>query len=128
MTWSTHCHNDLGLGTANTLSAVEAGARQVEVTINGIGERAGNCALEEVVMAINVRPAMFPVHTSVDTTQVRKQEGGRTGERGVPGQEGVCGLVVGVLQPVGGAEARVLSGSGEAAGTTACSALPRRGP
>jgi len=57
---SVHCHNDLGLATANTLAAVQAGARQVEVTINGLGERAGNASLEEVVMALRTRPAQFP--------------------------------------------------------------------
>ena len=55
-----HCHNDLGLATANTLAAVQAGARQVEVTINGLGERAGNASLEEVVMALRTRPTQFP--------------------------------------------------------------------
>ena len=68
--WSTHCHDDLGLAVANTLSAVQAGARQAEVTVNGIGERAGNTSLEEVVMAINTRPALFPVTTNVDSTQI----------------------------------------------------------
>ena len=58
-TISVHCHNDLGLATANTLAAVQAGARQVEVTINGLGERAGNASLEEVVMAIRTRPTQF---------------------------------------------------------------------
>jgi 2-isopropylmalate synthase len=58
-TVSIHCHNDLGLATANTLAAVQAGARQVEVTINGLGERAGNASLEEVVMALRTRPAQF---------------------------------------------------------------------
>jgi 2-isopropylmalate synthase len=57
---SVHCHNDLGLATANTLAAVQAGARQVEVTINGLGERAGNASLEEVVMALRTRPNQFP--------------------------------------------------------------------
>ena len=57
---STHCHNDLGLATANTLAGVQAGARQVEVCVNGLGERAGNAALEEVVMAIRIRPDQFP--------------------------------------------------------------------
>ncbi|HEX2883817.1 MAG TPA: 2-isopropylmalate synthase [Candidatus Limnocylindria bacterium] len=56
---STHCHNDLGLATANTLAAIQAGARQVEVTVNGLGERAGNASLEEVVMALRTRPAQF---------------------------------------------------------------------
>src|SRR5437588_1242932 len=57
---STHCHNDLGLATANSLAGVQAGARQVEVCVNGLGERAGNAALEEVVLAIAIRPAQFP--------------------------------------------------------------------
>lgn len=68
--WSTHCHNDLGLATANTLAGVQNGARQVEVTINGIGERAGNTSLEEVVMAIHTRPQNFPVEVEMDTTQI----------------------------------------------------------
>lgn len=68
--WSTHCHNDLGLAVANTLSAVQHGARQVEVTINGIGERAGNTSLEEVVMSISTRPHLFPVRHDIDTTQI----------------------------------------------------------
>jgi 2-isopropylmalate synthase len=59
-TVSVHCHNDLGLATANTLAAVQAGARQVEVTINGLGERAGNASLEEVVMSLRTRPTQFP--------------------------------------------------------------------
>jgi 2-isopropylmalate synthase len=61
-TISVHCHNDLGLATANTLAAVQAGARQVEVTINGLGERAGNASLEEVVMALRTRPGQFASH------------------------------------------------------------------
>lgn len=68
--WSVHCHNDLGLATANTLSAVRNGARQVEVTVNGIGERAGNTSLEEVVMAINTHPTHYPVYSTVNTTQI----------------------------------------------------------
>ena len=67
---SVHCHNDLGLATSNTLAAIKAGARQVEVTINGIGERAGNTSLEEVVMALNTRPNFFPETTSIDTTRI----------------------------------------------------------
>ena len=67
---SVHCHNDLGLATANSLMAVMAGARQVECTINGLGERAGNAALEEVVMAVKVRSDHFPVYTDIDTTQI----------------------------------------------------------
>ncbi len=70
-TISVHCHNDLGLATANTLAAVQAGARQVEVTINGLGERAGNASLEEVVMALRTRPAQFPdLASSVATEQI----------------------------------------------------------
>ena len=67
---SAHCHNDLGMAVANTLSAVANGARQVEVAINGIGERAGNCALEEVVMALRTRADLYGVHTGVDTTRL----------------------------------------------------------
>ena len=68
--FSAHCHNDLGLAVANTLAAIEGGARQVECTINGIGERAGNCALEEIVMALKVRGAFFNVDTGVDTRRL----------------------------------------------------------
>ncbi|MDX9786385.1 MAG: 2-isopropylmalate synthase [Desulfobacterales bacterium] len=64
---SVHCHNDLGLATANTLAAIQAGARQAEVTINGIGERAGNTSLEEVVMALHTRPNFFPIGTNIRT-------------------------------------------------------------
>ncbi len=63
---SVHCHNDLGLATANSLAAVQAGARQVECTINGIGERAGNCALEEIVMALKVRADRLPFTTGIN--------------------------------------------------------------
>jgi 2-isopropylmalate synthase len=70
-TVSVHCHNDLGLATANTLAAVQAGARQVEVTINGLGERAGNASLEEVVMALRTRPTQFPdLGSGVQTEQI----------------------------------------------------------
>lgn len=68
--FSTHCHNDLGLATANTLAGISNGARQVEVTINGIGERAGNTALEEVVMAIHTHPNFFPVHHTINTNMI----------------------------------------------------------
>ena len=64
---SVHCHNDLGLATANTLAAITAGARQVEVTINGIGERAGNTSLEEVAMAIHTKQNVFPVISNINT-------------------------------------------------------------
>ena len=67
---SIHCHNDLGLATANTLAAIKAGARQAEVTINGIGERAGNTSLEEVVMAINTRPTYASVTTGIQTKHI----------------------------------------------------------
>jgi 2-isopropylmalate synthase len=67
---SVHCHDDLGLATANTLAGLRAGARQAEVTVNGIGERAGNCALEEVVMALRTRPARFGLETGVDAAQL----------------------------------------------------------
>jgi 2-isopropylmalate synthase len=67
---SVHCHNDLGLAVANTLSAIEAGARQVECTVNGIGERAGNCSLEEVVMAVRTRADHFGLGTSVRTEEL----------------------------------------------------------
>jgi len=70
--WSVHCHNDLGLATANTLAGLRAGARQVEVTINGIGERAGNTSLEEVVMALHTRPNLFGLTTMIDTTQITR--------------------------------------------------------
>ena len=68
--WSVHCHNDLGLAVANSLAAVRTGARQVECTINGLGERAGNASLEEIVMAVRTRADIFPVETGVDTTQI----------------------------------------------------------
>lgn len=68
--WSVHCHNDLGLAVSNSLAAVLAGARQVECTINGLGERAGNAALEEIVMAVRTRADVFPVETRIDTTQI----------------------------------------------------------
>ncbi|MCC6390699.1 MAG: 2-isopropylmalate synthase, partial [Bryobacterales bacterium] len=64
---SVHCHDDLGLAVANSIAAVEAGARQIECTINGIGERAGNCSLEEVVMAMKVRNDRLPYHTGIVT-------------------------------------------------------------
>jgi 2-isopropylmalate synthase len=67
---SVHCHNDLGLAVANTIAAIEAGATQVECTINGIGERAGNAALEEIVMACSVRSDRMPVISNIDTTQI----------------------------------------------------------
>jgi 2-isopropylmalate synthase len=70
VTISAHCHNDLGMAVANALAAVSAGARQVECTINGIGERAGNASLEEIVMAIRTRPDRYPFETSVVSEQI----------------------------------------------------------
>ncbi|WP_141433928.1 2-isopropylmalate synthase [Bacillus sp. 03113] len=67
---SVHCHNDLGMATANTLAAIKNGADKVECTINGIGERAGNAALEEVVMAINTRSSIYNVHTNIKTKEI----------------------------------------------------------
>ena len=68
--FSVHCHNDLGLAVGNSLSAVLNGARQVECTINGLGERAGNAALEEIVMTVRTRQDVFPCDTTLDTTQI----------------------------------------------------------
>ncbi|PLX74943.1 MAG: 2-isopropylmalate synthase [Azoarcus sp.] len=68
--WSVHCHNDLGLAVSNSLAAVMACARQVECTINGLGERAGNASLEEIVMAVRTRADVFPVESRIDTTQI----------------------------------------------------------
>ena len=69
---STHCHNDLGLAVANSLAAVEAGVRQVECTVNGIGERAGNAALEEIVMALRTRGDLMPFETGIRTQEIYK--------------------------------------------------------
>jgi len=69
---SVHCHNDLGLAVANSLAAVSAGARQVECTVNGLGERAGNAAMEEIVMALRTRNDVMPFHTGIDTTMITR--------------------------------------------------------
>lgn len=69
---SVHCHNDLGLAVANSLAGVEGGARQIECTINGIGERAGNASLEEIVMALRTRHDLMPFENSIDTTRITK--------------------------------------------------------
>jgi len=82
ITVSVHCHDDLGLATANTLAGIRAGARQAEVTVNGIGERAGNTSLEEVVMALKTRKPVFDLDTGIDTTQfsrISKQVSNYTG-------------------------------------------------
>ncbi len=71
---SVHCHNDLGLAVANSLAAIEAGARQVECTINGIGERAGNASLEEIVMALHVRADRLPFETGIKTHELYPDE------------------------------------------------------
>jgi 2-isopropylmalate synthase len=68
--FSAHCHNDLGLAVANSLAAIEGGARQVEGSINGIGERAGNCAIEEIAMALKVRNAFYDMDTGIDTRRI----------------------------------------------------------
>ena len=70
ITISVHCHNDLGLAVANSLAAIDAGARQIECTVNGIGERAGNASLEEIAMALRVRADRLPFETGLDTTQL----------------------------------------------------------
>ena len=70
--WSVHCHDDLGLATANTLAGVKAGARQVEVTVNGIGERAGNTSLEEVVMALHTRRPLYDLTTKLRLVRTRR--------------------------------------------------------
>jgi 2-isopropylmalate synthase len=85
--FSVHCHNDLGLAVANSLSAVLNGARQVECTINGLGERAGNASLEEIVMAVRTRQDVFPCDTRLDTTQI------------VPASRLVAGITGFAVQP-----------------------------
>ena len=84
--WSVHCHNDLGLAVANSLAAVLAGARQIECTINGLGERAGNAALEELVMAVRTRQDVFPCDTRIDTTQILSASKMVSGITGFPVQ------------------------------------------
>ncbi|MFA7269369.1 MAG: 2-isopropylmalate synthase [Sterolibacterium sp.] len=86
VTWSVHCHNDLGLAVANSLAAVMVGARQVECTINGLGERAGNAALEEIVMAVRTRQDVFPCDTRIDTTQILSASKMVSGITGFPVQ------------------------------------------
>jgi 2-isopropylmalate synthase len=70
VTLSVHCHNDLGLAVANSLAGIQAGAQQVECTVNGIGERAGNASLEEIVMALSVRADQFDIETGINTTEI----------------------------------------------------------
>ncbi len=83
---SVHCHDDLGLATANTLAGIRAGARQVEVTINGIGERAGNTSLEEVVMALHTRRAAYGLETGIETTQIARVSRMVSNYTGIPVQ------------------------------------------
>jgi 2-isopropylmalate synthase len=83
---SVHCHNDLGLATANTLAGLRAGARQAEVAVNGIGERAGNTSLEEVVMAIRTRRQMYDLETNIDTTLITRTSRMVSNYTGIPVQ------------------------------------------
>jgi 2-isopropylmalate synthase len=83
ITISTHCHNDLGLGVANTLAAIRAGVNQVECTVNGIGERAGNAAMEEIVMALHVRKDEYGAETNVNTTEITRSSSLLSGITGV---------------------------------------------
>jgi len=84
--WSVHCHNDLGLAVANSLAAVQVGARQVECTINGIGERAGNASLEEIVMALHTRRNHYKIETGIDTTKIYRTSRLISAISGVPVQ------------------------------------------
>jgi len=93
---SVHCHNDLGMATANTLAGILGGARQVECTINGLGERAGNAPMEEVVMAIKTRPEVYNVHTGIDTTQIY---------RASKAVYGIIGRTVSLNKPIVGTNA-----------------------
>ena len=83
---SVHCHNDLGLATANTLAGIQQGARQVEVTVNGIGERAGNTSLEEVVMTLSTRRAVYKLDLGIDTTQIARVSRMVSNYTGIPVQ------------------------------------------
>jgi len=83
---SVHCHNDLGLATANTLAGIKAGARQAEVTVNGIGERAGNTSLEEIVMSLHTRRAFYGLETGIDTTQIARISRSVSNYTGIPVQ------------------------------------------
>lgn len=86
VTVSVHCHDDLGLATANTLAGIMAGARQAEVTMNGIGERAGNTSLEEIVMTLHTRRGMFGLETGIDTTQISRVSRMVSNYTGIPVQ------------------------------------------
>lgn len=86
VTWSVHCHDDLGMATANTLAGLRAGARQAEVAVNGIGERAGNTSLEEIVMSLHTRPTVFGLQTGIDTTQIARTSRLVSNYTGIPVQ------------------------------------------
>lgn len=90
---SCHCHDDLGLATANTLAGLENGCRQIEVTINGIGERAGNACLEEVIMALRTRKSRFQLDTAIDPLEILPTSTLVSELTGlvVPPQQGDCG-------------------------------------
>lgn len=90
---SVHCHNDLGLASANTLAAIKNGARQIETTINGLGERAGNCSLEEVIMSLSTRAGLFEATHSIDTTMIYRTSQRVSKISGVPVP--VCKAIVG---------------------------------
>ena len=83
---SVHCHDDLGLATANTLAGIQAGARQAEVTVNGIGERAGNTSLEEIVMTLYTRRTIYGLETGIDTTQIARVSRTVSNYTGIPVQ------------------------------------------
>lgn len=83
---SVHCHDDLGLATANTLAGIQAGARQAEVTVNGIGERAGNTSLEEIVMALRTRRQFYNLETNIDTTRITRTSRMVSNYTGIPVQ------------------------------------------
>jgi len=86
VTWSVHCHDDLGLATANSLAGILAGARQAEVAVNGIGERAGNTSLEEIVMTLHTRRGVFGLRTGIDTTQIARTSRMVSNYTGIPVQ------------------------------------------
>ena len=83
--FSVHCHNDLGLAVANSIAGVMGGARQIECTVNGIGERAGNAALEEIVMALKIRADVLPYSTDIDTTDADARVKTGVGDHRLPG-------------------------------------------
>jgi 2-isopropylmalate synthase len=111
--WSVHCHNDLGLAVANSLAAVMNGARQVECTVNGLGERAGNASLEEIVMAVRTRQDVFPCDTRIDATQI------------VPASKLVSAITGFRCSPTRRSSAPTRSRTNRASTRTACSSTAR---